>query len=692
MIEEDKIQKAAHKIFIESDEDIVFVIEKVRDSENNRVLLITPKHSILTSSIINLKLLVRQLAHHNKLAILVTKNDLALNRSEEINLLAVDKVEHVDNKAWDDAEFMLKNVIEERKQIKETLISARKESISDEPSYSKENYEEKTSDIEKPIYDEPNDEPVLRKKTVRIKPKVVEVGKFKILAGGDIRKHSHLENELKGIKEHKEEIETNLNNDRTNDIYNNDDSINKRRPFHADKTTMDENKEEEREPEVEEPKKTKKKRPSTNSAFIGRDLGSVRSNFKNRKAQNTPEPRSRQIDRSTPKKTKKRGPGFKLPASVKKIVIGLAIFGILFYGSSKLFLKVTIVADAKSESISVVETLTSSVETTQISLEDKKIPLRKITTQSRSVSDTGQATEEKEDGDYAQGVVNFYNKTDKEVTLEAGTQITTLSSNLTYNLQESVKIPARRSELTPSEYENAPIKAASFGDQYNISSEDVKIGAFSTTTELSGRIYRDVKGGTSEKITVVSEGDVNGLKGSLIETLKSLLQNDINNLLSSSDIKIPETESFNEIAFEISPEIGTEAKDFDIVKLEYEMSLLIIDQEDLDEFIDQLVATKFQIKGGGIDSDTAATIENVQVQEDGTVRFDVKKEGEVSSEIDETELFNLIKEQSLADATSSLENSQLVENAEVKFSPFFLPGFMKKIPTDQNKVEIIINE
>jgi hypothetical protein len=68
MSDEKKPKKFAEKIFVDTDEDIIFTIEKIRASENERILLIVPQHALLTSSLVNLKLLARQVANDSKQA------------------------------------------------------------------------------------------------------------------------------------------------------------------------------------------------------------------------------------------------------------------------------------------------------------------------------------------------------------------------------------------------------------------------------------------------------------------------------------------------------------------------------------------------------------------------------------------------------------------------------------------------
>ena len=64
-----------HKtIYIDVDEEIIGIINKIRNTENDEVFLVVPKNSLLTQGIVNLKLLKKEVAKMKKRIILVTSD------------------------------------------------------------------------------------------------------------------------------------------------------------------------------------------------------------------------------------------------------------------------------------------------------------------------------------------------------------------------------------------------------------------------------------------------------------------------------------------------------------------------------------------------------------------------------------------------------------------------------------------
>ncbi|MBD3362997.1 hypothetical protein GF362_04725 [Candidatus Dojkabacteria bacterium] len=637
----DKKQEKAKKVFVDLNEEIVFTIENVLKEEKEKIILTIPEHAILTSSLTNMKLLAREIAASNKLVILVTKNQLALSKSELTNLKAVKKVEEIDENTWDEAESLIQELKNRREQIKEKLISARQESTKI-PNEKKLLEQDKEKTLVPQEYDaEEKETQALIKKPVRLKPKLVSIGGFEVMAGGDIKEETKFASQKP-----------------------------KKKPRRRTKLTS---------------------KDKSHTSFIGKDMRSVRSDFPLRKTKSHPH-----------KSFKKKGIGISktLRSFIKKIttgglikpiIIGILGLVILFF-LLKTLTKANVSVTPRTESVSVSETISASEDISEVNLDQKQIPLRKLT-KSRSTSDTFTTTQTKETGERARGVVDFYNKTENEITLQQGHIITTINSNLNFKLDDTVTIPPRISEFTPSTYENAPIVAESHGEQYNISATDVKISGYNTIQELSGRIYRSTEGGSSKQINFVSEEDVNKAKASMDETLRTLLKSDINNLLSGDDVLIPGSENFNEIAFTVNPEVGTEAESFDVVNYELEISVLIVDQKDLDQFADLLITSQLGIEEDeNIHSDVAASIENVQLHENGSVTFDLKKSTDVKVDLDSNSIFNSIKGKNLDQARTTLSSNEKVENYEIQFSPFFLPKFMKKVPEKDSKIEINIED
>ncbi|PIS07790.1 hypothetical protein COT78_01665 [Candidatus Berkelbacteria bacterium CG10_big_fil_rev_8_21_14_0_10_43_13] len=82
-----------NKIFyLESDEEITKVINRIRQSEEDGAVLVIPRNSTLTQSVINLKLLKRGAEEHKKMIGLVTTDRVTKNLADQLGVKVFSKV------------------------------------------------------------------------------------------------------------------------------------------------------------------------------------------------------------------------------------------------------------------------------------------------------------------------------------------------------------------------------------------------------------------------------------------------------------------------------------------------------------------------------------------------------------------------------------------------------------------------
>lgn len=636
---------ASAKIFIEADDEIIDIVDQIAEAESSQILLILPKHSLIGSSTVNLKLLARRLVNLKKVAILISSSELITNKAHEAFLICKAKVEQVDQLVWKDAYKFLQELEENLKERKNKFILVRKEKEIEQHNESQEmtttvptNSESNTHDVDNTKLSEqaPDSEfehevekdtlPRIYSSSVN-KQTVIKIGGFAFLPGGDI----------KGI-----------------DVRDNN---------------------------VDDEETDKKKEiPATNpvksaNTLIGHDISSLNdSTIKKYSYQNS---------------NRSRKPGF-LGKLLKRLSILIILLSplLLFYRSYAEKLEITI--EVESKAVELSQQVTGNLDIKTIDITTKKIPVKKITV-TKSMSDSAPTTGEALKGEKATGVMDFFNKTQKEIILPAGTALTTINKNLTFYLNAQAKIPAAVSEITPSKLESIPIIAAEPGEQYNISDTDVKIAGFNPNGELSGRIFRPVKGGTSEKIKVLAQEDIDKLKATLTSTITKLLEQEIDKSINPDEIKLAGTEKTIETKLEITPKVGEEAEEFSILALEYETSALIIDQDDLDELADRLIIEKYNLDElSEIDSTQKATFEDLKIINDNEISFAVRKEGKIKTDINDSIIKAAIEGENIDNLGSKLAEIKEIKDYQIHYTPDFLPRFLHRVPSNKDKIVIDI--
>ncbi len=89
------------KIFIDTDNEITFIIEKILNAKSERVCLVVPDRASIFTSISTLKLLKRVIDKSNKLLILVTLDDNGVKLAQKVGFVVVKRLGEVNDELWE---------------------------------------------------------------------------------------------------------------------------------------------------------------------------------------------------------------------------------------------------------------------------------------------------------------------------------------------------------------------------------------------------------------------------------------------------------------------------------------------------------------------------------------------------------------------------------------------------------------
>lgn len=79
-------------LYLEPDEEITSVIDKIKQAKSNRLSLVVPREATLLQSVVNLKLLVKEATKSNKEIILVTSDKIGRNLASQVGLTVYDSI------------------------------------------------------------------------------------------------------------------------------------------------------------------------------------------------------------------------------------------------------------------------------------------------------------------------------------------------------------------------------------------------------------------------------------------------------------------------------------------------------------------------------------------------------------------------------------------------------------------------
>jgi hypothetical protein len=99
-------------IYLEADEEVTSVIDKIRKTEFTDVVLVVPKGASLSQSVVNLKLIKKKASELSKNVSIITQDKVALNLAEKVGLLAASSAEKMPEKVRE-------NIVEQDTELSE---------------------------------------------------------------------------------------------------------------------------------------------------------------------------------------------------------------------------------------------------------------------------------------------------------------------------------------------------------------------------------------------------------------------------------------------------------------------------------------------------------------------------------------------------------------------------------------------
>lgn len=639
----------SQKIFVEPDEEIVFTVEKINNSEKNRVIVVVPQNAALVSSAVSLKLLSMQMMKRDKLIIMVTESETGLNLAEKANLVAKKKISEVNADAWQYSKELKERLIFEKEKIKSELLGSRREDIK--PGEAVVTGELVKGVVEEDVVEEKDE--VLVKQKPRLSPKVVSVNGITLFAGGDITEREDL---LVGSDP---ETVSDLSNNKK--VRTLEDSV-------AELDSEEENDE------------------SAEEGFVGKDLTNTdapEERVHSRLNQRQKEAKTSQMDVLVPKLKKLAGKlteGNTMSKSLKIFSVTLVLF---FLFSYIVLPSVTINLVFKESEVRVNETITAKASVSEVNVEKLEIPAIPISKES-STSGSANATGEGQEGENAQGLVDIDNNTGEDIELPANTTLTDIQTGLVYRIigNTSIKKEQRVTDI--------PVKADKLGENYNIEDRTAtfEVAGF-TTDDVIAYAFLDISGGTSEDVVVVSQGDIDALKADLEEDLKAELLSLLEDLISEEDILLSGSETFKEVEFKSSVSKNKKADSFTI-DLKMSVSAMKVQKTDLVTISEELIKKNQETSAEATIQIINPEVKNVSVT-NNKATFQLTSQAGVLKDLSDEAIKEAIKGKGVNEAKDYFRDQDDIDDFTFKYRPSYIPFFLQKVPNNLEKIEILKN-
>jgi len=344
----------------------------------------------------------------------------------------------------------------------------------------------------------------------------------------------------------------------------------------------------------------------------------------------------------------------------------------------------------KIEKVSFDLVVIGSKDILQIDESLNKLPLQEIKVE-KTMSKEFPASGEKELNEKARGRLTVYNEySSSPQALVATTRFESPEGKI-FRIEKNIVVPGAAIEegkIIASTVE-VEVVADQPGDDYNVSSTNFVIPGFKGTAKYAGFYAKSkspMTGGYTGKVKVVSAEDLEKAEEGLAEEL----QNEVKQTLQEqipTDLKIVEQGLKEKLTKISTVEEGAETDNFNI-EMSASVQALFFQEEDLKSLVDLNLIS--QIEENKVPLSESQQINYGEIIIDWAeeeVTFNLHIEEEVSWQIDIVSLKEDLAGQNEVEVRKYLANKPEIEKAKVTFWPFWV----KKIPLQEKKIEIIVN-
>ncbi|PIP26548.1 MAG: hypothetical protein CO140_00475 [Candidatus Moranbacteria bacterium CG_4_9_14_3_um_filter_40_7] len=643
--------------YIEIDEEITSIIEKLKKTQSTEVFIVVPKRALLIQSIINLKLLKKEANDLGKEILIITQDKLGRMLVEKAGITVSQKLSDFDWE-WEEAEKQksekigmegIVNIDQEKKNLKSEIKRIGSASFF---ATGEEQLMEKTPPKEEFFPEE----------------KIIN---RELVAGARINKKSF-----------KKDI---FFDDNSADLIKN---IDIRQKGNAD--FQPETRKNERSIDFPRMGKNSQKEP----LFSAEDISEKFENKKKDELEKFFSPKKDDNDR-------KKESSASLPRNSWKFypIFGGLISGAIIITALYLFLpkaSVKILSQTKSQSVDAE--ITADVGNSAVNAETKSIPAKKISV-SEELSYAFTATGEKNSlSKKARGTITIYNEYGvQSQPLVATTRFLSREGKL-FRLSQNVVVPGMiksGTETKPGAIE-AEVVADEAGESFNINPTDFTIPGFENSgndkyTKFYGKSFKAMTGGgeSLEKITSASEQDISSAKTKATQELNVKILDKLKAEAEAGSVFLDEAVNSDELTFTVSNPTEQTGGKFTL-NLKSKGSALVFNENDLKKVILESFTEKNNGKNQISEESLALEFGKADIDfVNGKILVRVHGTGKLNADLDLVAIKKEILGKNEDELKEQLSHYGEITGVEVKYWPSLI--FSSKIPAYESRVEITLD-
>lgn len=397
--------------------------------------------------------------------------------------------------------------------------------------------------------------------------------------------------------------------------------------------------------------------------------------------------------------SKQSSPVAKKPFNLKKfskgfwiflgfLVLALLVIGFIFL--PKVNVKIQVVSENYEKQVDIK---LSNREATSF---DNKVMSADLIEVQNEKEEKFTATGKKNLGGKAAGTITIYNGLDSSShAFVSGTKLS--SSNQTFILTKATTVSGatiQNGGIVKAAIA-AEVEAENPGEEYNVKAGRFTIVGLASAQQekIYGESSKDLSGGFSKEVTVVSEDDMNKAKDKVTAELNNELQAELRNKTPDKEI-LEKAVTSDVVETKSSVNVDQEAAEFTL-KIKQRLRVMAYNKENFNFFVTKAlekdIAYDKMITLGPEDNITPKTIE--PKYEDGQLKIGLEVDAKISSRIDTAKVKKDLLGKSAKNASDYLSNLAGAQGFVFNYTPSFwfkrIPKFEKMLQID---LEYINNE
>ena len=633
-------------IYLQQDEEIISIIDKLVQSEENVVNLFIPSGAQIWQSSINLKLLKREVDYSKKDVNLIVSDDLGAEMAKRIGF-AVQK----------EADFPVEMIKEENNEIE-----------VEEMEIEQEQEEKKEIKFEEIPEQEIEPKVELEESEVELEEPAEKIEKEENVDKSDMI--DFLVSELKSEdSEDKTITPVVANSEETKkkmaDIVN---------PYKNVEPKLFENRFFKKSPKKKiikkkiERKEVKISKKPEQDVFLNNEI-----EFENN---------NNNIEDNVPAKSFKWAKFLIFFVIIAFLMVGLVCYLVLP--------KADIVIYPKYDNMSFDLSFVGSKDISQVDVSLNKIPIQEIEV-SKTASKEFESTGEKRLNEKARGFITVYNEYSSSSQVLVATTRFESSNGKVFRILDQITIPGAKiseGKIIGSSME-VEVFADESGESYNIDSSSFTIPGFKGSPKYAG-FYAEsnspMTGGSTGKVKVVSAEDLKKAKENLSEEIRNEVKLAFEEQIPT-DLKTIESSLDEEIIIISTVKEGAKTDKFTL-EIKAIIKALLFKEKDIKNLIDlNIISMISEGKEPLSETQKIQWGEPVIDDENNEILFDLNVEENIAWKIDTNSLKENLLGLDEIEVRKYLSNQIKIQESKVSFWPFWV----KQIPEQKEKIEIIID-